>query len=698
MNGEKEGFFNGLKRKATLSAATALAKSSPNLSNHSGEWVSEANAAVKTPEEWTTIVGELQSSITALKASQSAIVGSNAALKGSASTLIVKCAELEKSNNDLMADMENLSVELFEEANKMVVDERKAKSLVEAEVKRLEEELEQAKREIKIGTPTIETTSSSSSSRIEPVAIPTLPNLSRRPSLTHSEGRGSSNTSRKWYTFGRSEDGSPVQPPAVVSTTPSTSLDIPRPHLTPTQQSKSGSMSSTFVSLFSSSSPTLSNEPLTSQERSSPVISAAPTYSAPAVNLSDSRSSIVPVDLDRREERSTPLPESTVPPIQTSKRPTFTSAYDFPPEAAYPSCDPSSPTTTTPVYSPSFSSPPESASDQTQRQRVTSLGSSRNSGLTMNLGLNARRGLTSPIKPSSSPPPFSPVTGSSTSRGSMSMVGNIAGTGSISVGSRDTQSLNAARWKEQSSRSIPSSATATNTRSISSAKSWARTGESRESSASTHPRAASPVLEISRSGRDSRNSRQEDTGLARSNTTTRTSATSRTAAPLLRASTVSSSSMPTSPPSLLASRKPSRYGHIPPRIKTTPSSPYLGQGLSSTSPSSSTASTPTPIPTSSIPLPPGVTAHSYSGLSPTASVATFPSHRSPRRTSSNSSAPSSSASDVSSIVAPATASILVNRMTGDGRLGSIPTPGSATTDLDDLMRNIMEMEDGFDDD
>ncbi|KAM0752197.1 hypothetical protein T439DRAFT_324267 [Meredithblackwellia eburnea MCA 4105] len=75
-------------------------------------------------------LANLQSSFVSLESSRDALAASN-------ESLVVRCRDLEKTKNDLMDELERLSVELFQEANMMVSEERKKRAEAESEVKRL---------------------------------------------------------------------------------------------------------------------------------------------------------------------------------------------------------------------------------------------------------------------------------------------------------------------------------------------------------------------------------------------------------------------------------------------------------------------------------------------------------------------------------------------------------------------------------
>lgn len=100
----------------------------------------------KSIQELQSEIRSLKSTLAALQTSHATLLSSNTALSSSSATLLTKNAELEKSKDDLMGELENLSVELFEEANKMVSDERKARSKAEGEVRDLTGEVERLER------------------------------------------------------------------------------------------------------------------------------------------------------------------------------------------------------------------------------------------------------------------------------------------------------------------------------------------------------------------------------------------------------------------------------------------------------------------------------------------------------------------------------------------------------------------------
>lgn len=89
---------------------TAFSESRPSLENGAG----------KTVSQLTTELFALQTQVTSLEQSCTTLKSTNTSLRRSAEVMAGKCAELEKTKDDLMAELENLSMELFQEANTMV--------------------------------------------------------------------------------------------------------------------------------------------------------------------------------------------------------------------------------------------------------------------------------------------------------------------------------------------------------------------------------------------------------------------------------------------------------------------------------------------------------------------------------------------------------------------------------------------------
>lgn len=97
-------------RASTSTTASKEFSISPNPSVDTGSAASPLAAEVFSLR---TQVSSLETECTALRSS-------NASLKRNNETLVSKCAELEKTKDDLLSELENLSVELFSEANALV--------------------------------------------------------------------------------------------------------------------------------------------------------------------------------------------------------------------------------------------------------------------------------------------------------------------------------------------------------------------------------------------------------------------------------------------------------------------------------------------------------------------------------------------------------------------------------------------------
>lgn len=74
----------------------------------------------RSVQQLSAEIFSLQSQVSTLEQHCSGLDATNASLRRSADVLASKCAELEKTKDDLMAELENLSMELFQEANTMV--------------------------------------------------------------------------------------------------------------------------------------------------------------------------------------------------------------------------------------------------------------------------------------------------------------------------------------------------------------------------------------------------------------------------------------------------------------------------------------------------------------------------------------------------------------------------------------------------
>ncbi|KAM0786014.1 hypothetical protein ACM66B_006830 [Microbotryomycetes sp. NB124-2] len=110
---------------------------SADLSSHP----SPRDLSSKSTAELVQEVIALHHQVSSLEQSYYGLQTTNTSLRRSADKFATKCAELEKTKDDLMAELENLSMELFQEANTMVAEERKNRAQAEEEVERLRQEV-----------------------------------------------------------------------------------------------------------------------------------------------------------------------------------------------------------------------------------------------------------------------------------------------------------------------------------------------------------------------------------------------------------------------------------------------------------------------------------------------------------------------------------------------------------------------------
>lgn len=110
------------------SSVNRSSSSSPRLGDYSTTTTAttedEADGSLhqpgKTVSQLTSELFALHSQVANLESACSSLRSSNVTLRRSADVLSGRCAELEKTKDDLMNELENLSVELFQEANTMV--------------------------------------------------------------------------------------------------------------------------------------------------------------------------------------------------------------------------------------------------------------------------------------------------------------------------------------------------------------------------------------------------------------------------------------------------------------------------------------------------------------------------------------------------------------------------------------------------
>ncbi|KAK4048513.1 hypothetical protein OIV83_004681 [Microbotryomycetes sp. JL201] len=109
---------------------------------------SPKDLSAKSPSELVQEVIALHHQVSSLEQSYYGLQSTNTSLRRSADKFATRCAELEKTKDDLMAELENLSIELFQEANTMVAEERKHRAQAESEVERLRAQVTQLKAEL----------------------------------------------------------------------------------------------------------------------------------------------------------------------------------------------------------------------------------------------------------------------------------------------------------------------------------------------------------------------------------------------------------------------------------------------------------------------------------------------------------------------------------------------------------------------
>ncbi|KAK4053587.1 hypothetical protein OIO90_003826 [Microbotryomycetes sp. JL221] len=117
---------------------------SADLSSHP----SPRDLASKSHQELVQEVIALHHQVSSLEQSYYGMQSTNTSMRKTADKLATKCAELEKTKDDLMAELENLSMELFQEANTMVAEERKTRAKAEEEVERLRTEVASLRAEL----------------------------------------------------------------------------------------------------------------------------------------------------------------------------------------------------------------------------------------------------------------------------------------------------------------------------------------------------------------------------------------------------------------------------------------------------------------------------------------------------------------------------------------------------------------------
>ncbi|GAA5905595.1 hypothetical protein JCM8208_005781 [Rhodotorula glutinis] len=194
----------------------------------------------------------LQAQVSSLETECTALRSNNASLKRSNETLVAKCAELEKTTEDLMSELENLSVELFSEANTLVADERKLRAKADEEVERLRGDVDSLTSQL--SSLRVELAHRPSFLDVTSPALPALPHsapttpampmssdsLQAFPPSSHqlsspartdtdAERPTSTVSTRRWNPFSRASvpDPATVPPPPHSTSAPSSTLHAP---------------------------------------------------------------------------------------------------------------------------------------------------------------------------------------------------------------------------------------------------------------------------------------------------------------------------------------------------------------------------------------------------------------------------------------------------------------------------------------
>ncbi|BGP51588.1 hypothetical protein JCM10450v2_007536 [Rhodotorula kratochvilovae] len=223
-------------------------------SNDDPSLASLINGAGKSPTQLSGEVFALQTQVSSLETECAALRSNNTSLKRSNETLVGKCAELEKTKEDLMSELENLSVELFSEANTLVATERKARAKSDEEVERLKAEVDSLNSQLaslrqELASYPVGLGVTSPELPALPHSAPTTPSVpysetlqtysaspARMPSPAHADvdrpisvaSVGSTTSSRRWFPFSRASTHATAPEPPKPSV-PSRSASHPAP-------------------------------------------------------------------------------------------------------------------------------------------------------------------------------------------------------------------------------------------------------------------------------------------------------------------------------------------------------------------------------------------------------------------------------------------------------------------------------------
>ncbi|GAA6018843.1 hypothetical protein JCM11491_006883 [Sporobolomyces phaffii] len=278
---------------------------SPNPSTQSLPNPSPSPSLLQDFHSLRTAYRDLETECTALRVNEESLRRSN-------EIMVKKCADLEKTKDDLMSELENLSVELFSEANALVAEERKARADAEAKLEQLQVELNSLTEELgsvrraltrqerfqahvdaaSPDLPAIPRGNSLSTSSPLSLLIPSRsassstssspnpeysPSLIETPSASQPTNRPAStasvvSTGRKWFSFGRSPSIPTAPSVAGTDSTASPNPSFSTPPLPASSVAHNGS--------DHSATPSLSLSPyLDSTAASTPTVSAVSTSS-----------------------------------------------------------------------------------------------------------------------------------------------------------------------------------------------------------------------------------------------------------------------------------------------------------------------------------------------------------------------------------------------------------------------------------
>ncbi|GAA5962836.1 hypothetical protein JCM8115_001972 [Rhodotorula mucilaginosa] len=281
----------------------------------SNEFGTSPNPSIDTGNSASPLAAEvfsLRTQVASLETECTALRSNNASLKRNNETLVNKCADLEKTKDDLLSELENLSVELFSEANALVAEERRARAKAEEEVERLTAQLANVSADLDSlrsgGQISLTTASSPSTKSPRPPSSSSQPTTPLMPAVNGGQPFSSSPTTspvaaetvadrpqsvasiassaaRNWFSFGRA---------ASSQSTPATELLPPLPTPSP----------------IAASVETLGDSSVTGK-RDSPhaILNASPRPETTSSSLA----------VDRTSAQSIQQREHNLPPLPTSK-------------------------------------------------------------------------------------------------------------------------------------------------------------------------------------------------------------------------------------------------------------------------------------------------------------------------------------------------------------------------------------------